>query len=109
MPAIEISIASVSLLPDTTASGVYTGSGQGTSAWDNELTTLNPGGTAPTKVGASATAEIRDAFSMSTVAPSNSSAAFSTTIHLSVTIEVQNDDPINNPVYQLSVGNASRF
>jgi hypothetical protein len=101
--AIEISIASVTLIPDSTTSGAYTGSGQGTSAWDSTVATTVASGSAPTTVGATANAAIRTSFNISTVAPADSSSSFTATLHYQVLLQVTNDDPSHNPTYLVSM------
>jgi hypothetical protein len=102
--ALQLTLDSVALMPDNTASGVYTATGDGTSAWDSQLTTLSSSGTSPSVVGASASAETRYAFAMSTVGPSpNGAASFTATEDYAITFTVTNDDPIHNVAYTLEI------
>jgi hypothetical protein len=100
--ALQISVESLTVFPDNTATGTYTGSGQGTSTWDSALASIVPVDSTPNVVGNSTSAEVQYAYTMSTAAGS-SSATFKTLSHYAVTIKVSNDEPGTQVTYAVGV------
>lgn len=105
--AIQVSLISATLAADNTPSGVFVTPGAGTAAWDSQLTTLSSGGTAPNVVGASASAETRYAFAISSVASGNAKNTLITQTHYTVTYQVVNDDPLHDDAFTATLHSSS--
>jgi hypothetical protein len=102
--AIQVSIQSLTLMPDNSASGVYSSPGLGTATWDSQLSVLNSGGTVADAAGASASAQLRYAFAMTAAATGAGTDSFSATSHYRVTFALTNNDPTNTLPVEVNIG-----
>jgi hypothetical protein len=101
--AIQVSIESLTLMPDNTSSGVYSSAGLGTATWDSDLSVLNPGGTVADVGGASTSAQVRYALAMTAAATGADTDTLSATSHFQVTFALTNNDPTNTRPVEVSI------